>query len=111
MTKTTNYRALTEQEFGDGSGFEYQGIPLVEDEDGRFVFAWGHRDKHIYALAVNEYDEEMAGPQDVKYEAEDVQHVWAITVKPADHPDGWYIDWSDATADTPGAFGLSVVNR
>lgn len=107
---------LTEQEFNDGCGHTFRGIPLCEDENGEHVYAYGHRDHATYAAAVNDLDEENGADPDMTA-ATDVRHLYAITVKPADDPEGWWIQWATNggtvlyTADTPGSFPLTVVSR
>lgn len=108
-----DYPPLTEQEFADGCDETRHGIPFGEDEDARFVYAWGHRDRDLFAAAVNEYDTDMGAgaPPGQGYTATDVRHVWAVTVKPPDDPDGWWVSWHRNDPDAPGAFGMTVINR
>ena len=105
--------ALSRKEFEDGCGYAFRGIWLCEDDDGNYVYAYGHADKATYASAVNDLDAEMIGnATDDPYTADDVHHLWAVTLKPADDPDGWLITWPDDVTDqTPGSFPMTVVNR
>lgn len=106
---------LTEADFNDGCGFIFRDIWLCEDEDGSYVYAYGHHDKATYAAAVNDLDKENGAHDGDPYTAEWVEHVWAIATQPADGPDGWYIMWSyleaPITQDAPNAFPLTVVTR
>lgn len=102
---------LTAKEFEDGCGYSFRGVWLCEDERGDYVYAYSHVDKATMIAAVHDYDNEMAGYDIEPHEPEDVRHVYAVTVKPADDPDGWWISWHDTTAETPGTFPLTVVNR
>lgn len=113
----TTYRPLTAEEF-NADAPEYRGIPLVEDENADYVIAFGHVDKTAMAAAVNTYDIEDGGvdPADAVYSESDVQHLYAVTWRPADDPDGWCIRWGSpngvpVAADAPGAFAVTVVTR
>ena len=108
----TYYPPLTEAEFNDSTGVTHNGIPFVESEDGDYVFAYGHRDKAQFAVAVNAYDLDMNG-ESTGYVASDVEHTQAVALSPADGPDGWYISWAPAfvePSDQP-SFPVTVVNR
>jgi hypothetical protein len=108
---------LTAEEFRAGTPYVHKGIHLIEDESGEWVYAYGHEPAQRFAAAVNEYDDAAAGPSytfppEEQYTRGDVQHRWAVTVEPADGPDGWRIDFrSSNTATTPGAFPVTVVSR
>ena len=106
-----NYPALTAEEFNEGCYGTFLGVPLLEDEDGSYVFAWGHRDPATFVEAIRLFDEETVGIPETTYDADDVQHRWAITLQPADGPEGWRIQWGGVTEDTPNAFAVTVVNR
>ena len=109
---TKIYRALTADEFNLGVGYTYRGIGVVEDEDANWVFGYGHPNKHSFAAAVNDYDHEMTGDASLtKYTARDVQHRYAVTLKPHDDPDGWFITWADEHQNHPDRFPVTVVNR
>lgn len=106
------YPPLTEQEFADGCGYTYRDIPLCEDEDGTWVYTYGHRNKHRFAGAVNDYDREMAGyTAYTAYTAKDVQHLYAVSLQPADGPDGWFISWGKDAQDHPLRFPMTVIPR
>ncbi len=92
------------------SGLTYNCVNLIEDENGDWVYAYGHIDREKFAAAVNEFDRDMAGPLDwdQQYTAEDVQHLHAVTVNP---PPEWYMTWANVDGDTPGAFPITVVSR
>jgi len=108
---------LTAKEFNDGTPYVHQGVHLVEDESGTWVYAYGHQPAQRFAAAVNEYDQKLAGssytfPPEEQYTRGDVQHRWAVTIEPAGGPNGWRIDFrSSNTAQTPGAFPVTVVSR
>lgn len=105
---------LTADEFNDGAGFTYRGVPIIENENATHVYAYGHVDAATMAGAVNDYDAEMVGVADETvgaYVASEVQHTYAVTLKTPSDPDGWWISWQDVTAETPGAFPVTVVSR
>ena len=105
------YPPLTAEEFDDGCGYTINGIPLCEDEGGSYVYAHGHLDTSAFAAAVTEFDREVAGFDCDATEPKDVEHVWAVTLKPANDPDGWWVRWGGVTKDTPNAFAMTVVTR
>jgi hypothetical protein len=111
----TVYPPLTATEFAEGAGYEFRGVPIVEDEGADYVFAYGHVEKVLYAAVVNDYDAEMQGFEledlDALYTAADVEHRWAVTTSPADGPDGWYISWADEYQEHAQRFPVTVVNR
>jgi hypothetical protein len=102
---------LTAEDFDSGAGYTFRGVPI--DEDGNWVYAYGHVDPATFAGAVNDYDGEVAGcldPDDL-CGADAVEHCHAITLIGPDEPDGWWITWGDVTAETPGSFPITVVSR
>ena len=109
--------ALTAEEFNAGCGYTFRGVPLCEDENGSYVFAYGHVPARSFLWAIADYDREECGEDTCVYEPGDVRHVWAITIQHALSADGWYIRWShdsdgrEINADTPNAFPVTVVNR
>jgi hypothetical protein len=107
---TTTYPPLTAEEFTAGAAYTIDGLPLIEDESGSWVFTYGHADPEQMAAAVNQYDVEIGGvsPADATYQATDVQQRYAVTVKPKPE---WFINWATATAETPGSFPVTVVAR
>lgn len=116
MTVTRTYPALTRAEFEDGSPYTYEGVVFCEDEDGQYVYAYGHVDPVLYAAAVSQFDRENGAHPDDEYLPEDVQHCWAVTREPASSADGWWIQWGPLdeqpiTSQTPNAFALTVVTR
>lgn len=115
MTDTDDkaiYPALTEQGFNEGCGYTFHDIPICEDEQASWVYTYGHRDKDQFAAAVNDYDHEVAGGDwELGYTAEDVQHLYAVTLEPADGPDGWLISWGEDAQDHPRRFPVTVVPR
>ncbi|WP_169165128.1 hypothetical protein [Cellulomonas taurus] len=100
---------LTAEEFNDGAGYTYRGVPIIENEGGDWVFAYGHVDHETFADAVSDYDAEatLCDPTD----PDQVEHLHAITLVGPDGPDGWFITWSGITAETPGAFPITAVTR
>jgi hypothetical protein len=115
MAETQTY-PLAEKDFNDGCGFIFREIPLCEDEDGSYVYAYGHRDKATYALAVNDHDAEMGADTDEPYTSEHVKHYWAVAIQPHDGPDGWWVKWNlldskPITAATTRDFPMTVVER
>jgi hypothetical protein len=107
-TPTTIHPPLTRQQFEDGCGYTYRGVSICEDENATWVYAYGHIDPAEFVKVLHDYDIETAGV-DEPYAHSDVQHRWATTTRPA--PD-WWIDFpSSNTAETPGAFPVTVVAR
>jgi hypothetical protein len=103
---------LTREEFDDGCGYTFRGVPMVEHEDGTYIYAYGHVDPEQMVKAIAAYDWEVAGGEYEGYAVEDVKHVHGLTLKPPSDPDGWFIAWpDDATAETPGSFPMTVVTR
>lgn len=102
---------LTAEEFDTGCGYTYEGVSICEDENGSWVYAYGHVDPETFARVVNTYDREEGGMDEDWYDAGAVQHLWAVTEEPADAPDGWWIRWDGVTATTPQAFAITVVSR
>ena len=105
---------LTAEEFNDGVGYTFRGVPIVGDERGDWIYAYGHVDPETMAGAVNDFDDENGNPPVVpedRYTVDDVQHTYAVTIKGPGDPDGWWISWHDVTAETPGSFALTVVSR
>ena len=105
----TYYPPLTEAEFAEGAYGPFRGIPLVEDENASYVFAWGHHDKATYAAAVNEYDYANAGGE-YEYNEAHVEHTLAVTTRPGEE---WVISWDPETveaSDQP-SFPVTVVSR
>lgn len=112
----TETHPLAAEDFNHGCGFIFRGTWLCEDEDGSYVYAYGHLDKATYAAAVNDFDEENGADAGDPYTAEHVEHHWSVATQPADGPDGWWIEWNTTddepiTATTPNAFPLTVVTR
>jgi hypothetical protein len=110
-TPTTIHPPLTRAEFDDGCGYRYRGVPFIESEDGS-IFAYGHIDPALFVEVVHDFDVEMASDSEPRHELTDVQHCWATVVLPSSDPDGWQIEWGKtSTAETPGAFPVTVVAR
>jgi len=104
--------ALTAEEFNDGAGYTFRGVPIIESEDADWVYAYGHVDDETMAGAVTDYDREVSGDASLECtEPDEVQHLYAVTVKAADDPDGWWINWGNIAEDTPGAFPITLVSR
>lgn len=104
-------RTLTEKDFDFGPELTFNGIPLNEDENATWVFAYGHRDKNEFAEAVNEFDREMAGDtydDEMRYVGPEVQHVWLVATDWNDY-DEWFARKADA--ETPGAVPVTLVSR
>lgn len=83
--------------------------PFFETENADWVIGYGHGDKAAFAAAVDDYDR-YAGELDLDetgYTADEVAHLWAVV----DDKDAERITWRDVTAETPGAFPISVVSR
>lgn len=115
MAEQSTTYPIGAEDFNDGCGFIFRGVWLCEDEDGSYVYAYGHVDKSLYATAVNDLDKEN-GAFDDPYTAEHVEHHWSVATQPADGPEGWWIKWNTLdgepiTATTPNAFPLTVVTR
>lgn len=81
-------------------------FPFIEDEKG--AYGWGHLDKVEFALKVNDFDRLNAGDsynEDARYTAKNVQHVYAKRL-----PNERFT-WHGITAETPGAFKLTLLLR
>lgn len=108
----SNYPPLTAEEFATGCADPSAPIPVCEDENGYNVFMMGHHDPISVMKAVQKYDEDMTGETFELGEGYSLpEQVWAITEQPADGPDGWAVRWGGISADTPGAFPMTVVSR
>lgn len=109
---------LTLEEFA--APYTFRDIPLQEDEDGLHVWSLGHHDREEFAAAVTEYDREVSGDPNVEPTGMlDVERRYAVVVWRLvdEFDDGlddhdWRVRWDDIiTAETPGAFPVTVVNR
>lgn len=110
-TDTTTHRALTKHEFDDGCGCTFRGVPLCEDERGEHVYAYGHRGKVTFARAVDAFDREMQGyrvplPEE-HCRPDEVCHLWATTIKPADDTDSSFTSPDQTPALTATHYALS----
>jgi hypothetical protein len=104
---------LTVAHFEDACGHNHRGIAIVDTEDGD-VFTFGHVDLDEFASAVNEHEAELIGhmDEDDQIHTADVAHLWAVTVQPDDHPEGWLINWGkNVSEQAPGAFPMTVATR
>ncbi|SFK32220.1 hypothetical protein [Cellulomonas sp. KH9] len=99
---------LTAEDFDSGSGYTFRGLPIIEDEDGTYVYTHGHVDPETFAAAVDDYDREVAGWLDDPCDADGVDHMYAVTLA---GPPEWWMSWNGVTAETPGAFPITVVTR
>ena len=106
----SGHPALTREEFEAGAPEVHHGVALCEDENGNFIYAYGHRGKSVMARAINAYDKSTAG-ESFGTNPGDVVHKWAVTKTPADSPDGRWIHWGEVTQETPGAFPVTMVAR
>jgi hypothetical protein len=105
---------MTRERFG---GTDYAGVRLLvlETEDEEEVLsAWGHVDRDALEAAERERWK-VAGWTDVDLAdmpplVERVEHVWAIESgrRHADDGGQWVIDWQGVTAETPGAFPITL---
>ena len=108
----TFYPPLTAEQFNEGAGYTFRGVPIVEDENAEYVFAYGHVDPALFAEVVNDLDREnLEHDPDEPYTADDVEHHWALTTQPADHPDGWAATWGRRPEGAWGTFPVTVVSR
>lgn len=101
------YPALTEAEFARGCA-EFGGIRFVEDEDGRYLFAYGHIAPTLFAMAMTGWDRSL-GSTEEPYTAEQVQHRWAV--RTSETVDDWLISWADRYQDHEDRFPLTVITR
>jgi hypothetical protein len=105
---------MTRERFG---GTVYAGVRLLvletEDEE-ETLSAWGHVDRDALEAAERErwkvWGWTDAGLADMPPLVERVEHVWAVESGRRHVDDGgqWVIDWQGVTADTPGAFPITV---
>lgn len=89
--------------------------PFVESEDCT-IMGYGHPDRAEFAALVTEYDQAAGYGDEAPTTAEDVAQVWAVhlpvpNVGSEDEAGGWWMKWSDVTAETPNAFPVSIVQR
>ena len=103
--------SLTAEDFDSGAGYTFRGVPLIENEDGEAVYAYGHVDHETMAAAVTAYDHEVCGSDEYSTDPDEVEHLYAVTLKTPADPEGWWISWRDVTTTTPGAFPVTVVSR
>jgi hypothetical protein len=88
-------------------------FPFYEDEWGDGFCGYGHQDKAEFARLVNEYDEVCGGdvdPEDA-YTESDVSHRYAIPYPTDNELFTWRNGDADVTADTPGAFPITMISR
>jgi hypothetical protein len=100
---------LTAEDFNDGAGYTYRGVPIIENEDGTYVYAYGHVDPETFAGAVSDYDAEVT--LDDPTDPDAVEHLYAVTILGPDGPEGWLMSWAGVHAETPGSFPVTVVSR
>ena len=111
MEDTTIYPPLTAEEFKVGSYDHNAGVPLIEDEHGDHVYAYGHVDIAEFLAAVAEMERDFIGYDPDGYPPSAVAHRKAVTVQPPDGPDGWWINWGDEYQDHPFSFPITVLTR
>ena len=104
---------LSREEFEAYPSGTFEGITLVETDDGDMLFAYGHVSLDVLARSVVAFLGDSVTEADVIVSA---CHVWAVCVeKDADGEDAWTpawrIEWEGIERDIPNAFPLTVVDR
>jgi hypothetical protein len=87
-------------------------FPFFSDEEGTYGF--GHIDPTEFAKLVNDYDVLCcAGDPEWRYDESDVKHLYAraFSQDDAESEYGWLFTWDNVTAETEGAFPLTLINR
>jgi hypothetical protein len=98
----------TAADFGSEPTLPGGTIPFVSlGEDGEYFAAWGHVDKATFAAEATAYARSPEWGGDPTITAEDVRHRWVVAVH---DEDGSGLQWDGVTAETPGAFTVSVVS-
>ena len=85
-------------------------FPFLESEDA-VIMAYGHPDKAEFVQLVKQYDDLCNGSPVEAHATGDVQHVWATVERDVDAPEDWRTNWGGVTAETPGAFPMTVIFR
>lgn len=88
--------------------------PFFEDEDGSYLFGYGHQDKAEFARLVAQYDiSNGVDPEDADYTENDVSHLYAVAYHPVGRPEDeeWRFTWDEVDKDSEGAFPLTVLSR
>lgn len=88
-------------------------FPFFEDEGGDYICGYGHQDKAFFTRAANEYDTLCNGePIDPPLEVESIAHLYAVMFQPAGADEDYQqFVWDGVTAETPGAFPLTLLSR
>ena len=99
---------LTEADFSMQYDAEHT-FPFIEDENAT-IMAWGHPDPVTLAGRITEYDRRASGdPEAEATQPENISRVYAVMVEDGEE---WRIRWgSSVSADTEGAFPVSIVSR
>jgi len=99
---TVSHPPLTAEEFG---GVPYAGVPIVDFEDWEAWGAYGHVDPAAMCAALDAWTEANVGPGEDPWEDDLVAHRWAVVTERGPE---WVIRWGGVSADTPGAFPITL---
>ena len=101
----------------DDFGAQYDAdrhFAFIETDDA-MIMAWGHRDADSLLDEVFAYDTLLNPGKAERGDLRDIQHVWAVQVEEGGWDGEWWVCWSvdgePVTADTPGAFPITVWAR
>lgn len=86
----------------------FGGIPFHQDENGMYLFAYGHIDPALFALAMTGWCRASdPRPDGVGFSADDVTHTYAVLI--TEDRDEWSISWAVEYGDHPERFPVTVV--
>ena len=93
---------LTAEEFG---GDLHAGVRVVYFEDGERWGAYGHIDPAAMCAALDAWTLENCGPGEDPWEEGQVARLWAVVTE---RKPEWVIRWGGVSADTTGAFPITL---
>lgn len=88
-------------------------FPFFESENGT-IMGYGHPGKAEFAALVKQYDDLCNGSEAYPepHSPDEVQHVWGVVDNAHEAETGeWRVSWAGVTAETPGAFPMTVIFR
>jgi hypothetical protein len=105
---------MTAEEFGGSVRAGVRLLVLEAEDESEVLAAWGHVDRGAMEAAERERWK-VWGWTDAALEGmpslvERVEHVWAVQSGRQHVDDGgnWVINWQGVTAETPGAFPITL---
>lgn len=103
---------MTAERFGGAVRAGVRLLVMEGDDEEEVLSAWGHIDRDAMEAAERERwkvwgwtDEAL---KDLPPRVEGVEHVWAVETGVRDDPPVWVINWQGVTAETPGAFPITL---